>query len=98
MAPISQQKAEKVWGILADVCGAKSFKNEFIQWATNPNRAGNEFRFGGISGMAGKVWIEPDGIRVSGPNDVELKQVHNPDELVQKIRTANLMLKEIGTP
>lgn len=92
--PISGELAEKIYDILVETCGAhKMGRDQFIRWATDDS-PGNEYRFGGVFGMAGKIWLEYDRVRVSGPNDQELKEAHNPDEQQAALKAATEKLAE----
>lgn len=99
--PITGELADQIFDILVQECDANDMgRDEFISWATSDS-PGKEYRFGGMFGMAGKVWLEresanyPNGLRVSGPNHQELAEMSNPDELVAAVEAANSRLAKL---
>lgn len=75
--PISEKLAEDIFKVLVNTCECHEMvREQFMNWALGDG-PGNEFRFGGIFGMAGKIWLEFDRIRVSGPNHSELKDEYS---------------------
>ena len=71
LKPISEELANSLYDILVNVCRASDqLRDQFINWATNTDH-GREYRFGGMFGMAGKIWLEYKGVRISGPNPDE---------------------------
>ncbi len=96
--PIGKRFAEKVWQILEDECGAgEESASDFVWWANDSNSMGREYRFCGIFGMAGKIWIGPANIRVTGPNRKEYEAMGKKrrDELKQAENRANELLDEL---
>ena len=90
--PLPEQFANSVFKVLVDTCRCHpSLREEFVRWATDP-KPDRDFRFGGMFGMAGKIWLEVDGIRVSGPNRFELDEANNRDELELAVEQANKQL------
>lgn len=71
--PLSDAAAHAIYLILVNVCGAPlAYQDQFMYWATE-NGPGDEYRFCGIFGMAGKIWIKRDKWYVSGPNNDEMR-------------------------
>lgn len=91
--PITEELAHKLYDILVDYEAAEGMRDAFVHWAMGDD-SGREWRFSGIFGMAGKIWLERDGIRVSGPNVVELAWAGNSIELASALEEANRRVAE----
>lgn len=101
LRPIEGELADKIFDILVQECEAnENGRDQFICWATEDG-PGKEYRFFGILGMAGKIWLErgdanyPNGLRVSGYNEKELSEKPNADELKAVVKAANTRLKDL---
>lgn len=93
--PISEELANQLYDILVEECQAhEGGKEMFVVWATS-DYPGNEYRFGGIFGMAGKIWLEHDGVRISGPNHRELEDAYNSEELEAAVKNGNRRIQEL---
>jgi hypothetical protein len=96
LRPIEGDLADKIFDILVQECDAnENGRDQFIHWATEDDGSSKEYRFFGMFGMAGKIWLERDGIRVSGYNHAELAEKPNADELKAAVEAANKRLTEL---
>jgi len=94
-------QANNIYLILQDECNAPPYsKDDFILWATDPGRTGNEFRFCGVFGMAVKVWITREKIYVTGMNEEEMSHVspHQSTYLDACLSIANARLAQLTLP
>lgn len=95
--PIPEIIAELMHVVLVNTCGAGSDAlsvSQFMQWATS-DAPGNEYRFCGIFGMAGKVWITEPRWYVTGPNPEEMLSRTNAEWLNGAERSANDLLDNL---
>ena len=93
--PISEQLANQLFDILVEECQTNELgREQFVCWATEDG-PGREYRFCGMFGMAGKIWLEHDRVRISGPNHKELAEAHNGLELEAAEKAANARIKTL---
>lgn len=99
LRPIKGELADQIYDILVQECDANEMgRDQFICWATSDPQKdgpGKEYRFFGMFGLAGKIWLESDDLRVSGYNQKELSEKPNPAELKAAVQAANKRLKTL---
>lgn len=96
LRPITGELADKIYDILVQECDANEMgRDQFIIWATE-SAVSKEYRFFGMFGLAGKIWFESDGLRVSGYNQKELSDKPNSAELKAAVQAANERLKTLS--
>lgn len=81
----AKEQANEIWTILEEECGASTTDREsFVIWAAElKTTSSKEFRFCGVFGMAGKVWVERDRTYVTGLNFDEMLRLETEDERVR---------------
>lgn len=94
-------QANNIYLILEEECNAPPCsKDDFILWATDPGRTGNEWRFTGVFGIAGKVWITREKIYATGLNEEGMSHVspHLRIYLINCLSIANARLAQLTLP